>query len=393
MPKLLGYCTNVHAGAGIAETRANLQRFSVTVKSRFSPECPMGLGLWLSAKAARELIESEGVLTFRDWLDEQGLVPMTMNGFPYGDFHQEVVKHDVYLPVWGDPQRTAYTLDLIDILHQLLPTGLTGTISTLPVAWDQSLTSFAQAAEQLLTVARRLAQLKAESSREIVICIEPEPGCLFERSSDAVAFFTDYLFDPSKNTPDDISAARTHLQICHDVCHAAVMFESQAEVLRAYRDAGIGIGKVQISSAISVPFFKTDTKSHSAALARLADFAEDRYLHQTVCYNHTTGASTFFEDLPPALASASERDLSQEEWRIHFHVPLFADALSELATTQDVAQRCLEMFAEQFRSQSQLPHFEVETYAWDVLPPDLVAADLAESISRELEWAANQLMG
>lgn len=387
MSKMLGYCTNVHAGTGIEMTRQNLERYAVEVKKRFSPEASMGLGLWLSAKAARELIESDGVGDFRDWLSGQGLVPFTMNGFPFGDFHQKVVKHDVYLPVWGDEKRTAYTLDLIEILDVLLPPGMIGTISTLPVAWSETTATAERAAAELLSVARHLAQLKESKSREIVICIEPEPGCLFQRSADIVSFFEDHLFNKDKVAASDIQAARAHLQVCHDVCHAAVMFEPQVDVINAYRAAGIGIGKVQISSAIAVPFFEMDVAGQQAALARLAEFAEDRYLHQTVCQNRTTGQTEFFEDLPIALAAAPGRQLQEEEWRVHFHVPLFADHLGSLMTTQVAAESCLSELA----TENELPHFEVETYAWEVLPADLAAGDLAANISREMKWAAEHL--
>ncbi len=391
MPKLLGYCTNVHAGVGIEQMRENLQRYATEVKRHFSPDRPMGLGLWLSAQAASELLKGDrgGVAGLRDWLASEGLVPMTMNGFPYGDFHQPVVKHAVYLPVWGDPARTAYTLDLIEILDQLLPPGMVGSISTLPVAWDESATTKSAAASELQKVARHLAQRKQDTSREIVLCIEPEPGCLFQRSSDVIAFFHDYLFDSATVDREDVQAAQAHLQICHDVCHAAVMFEEQQQVIDAYRQAEIGIGKVQISSAIAVPFYQMHPDSHAAALNRLAQFAEDRYLHQTVCLNRMTGESEFFEDLPLALATASDRSLEEEEWRIHFHVPLFAEQLGMLATTQADVFSCLQSIESD--AEAELPHFEVETYAWDVLPADLAADDLATGISREMKWAAANL--
>ena len=87
-----GYCTNVHAGATLEATRANLERHALAVKERYSPDRPMGIGLWLPAKAAEELIARHEERQFGEWLAERGLVPYTFNGFPYGDFHQEVVK-------------------------------------------------------------------------------------------------------------------------------------------------------------------------------------------------------------------------------------------------------------------------------------------------------------
>ncbi|MEC9005137.1 MAG: hypothetical protein VX644_17315, partial [Planctomycetota bacterium] len=133
MAPLLGYCTNVHAGADLQTTRDNLAHHSLGVKEIVSPDQPMGIGLWLSASAASRLRQDDQFNDFRDWLSQSGLVPYTMNGFPYGDFHQEIVKHDVYQPTWSEPARQQYTLDLIDLLHRLLPAEQEATISTLPI--------------------------------------------------------------------------------------------------------------------------------------------------------------------------------------------------------------------------------------------------------------------
>src|SRR5206468_1580952 len=87
-----GYCTNVHAGPDLEQTRANLQRYALAVKQRVRPNEPMGVGLWLAASAARKLVGERRVTEFADWLAEVGLVLFTFNGFPFGDFHQAVVK-------------------------------------------------------------------------------------------------------------------------------------------------------------------------------------------------------------------------------------------------------------------------------------------------------------
>ena len=104
------YCTNVHAGRTLAETEANLGRFAPRVRelvaSAEEPDAELGLGLWLSAETARELRETGGARAFRDRLLDQGLRVVTFNGFPYGDFHAEVVKHAVYEPHWAVVRRS-----------------------------------------------------------------------------------------------------------------------------------------------------------------------------------------------------------------------------------------------------------------------------------------------
>ncbi|MCA9165531.1 MAG: hypothetical protein KDA62_21225, partial [Planctomycetales bacterium] len=94
----IGYCTNVHAGVGLEQTQANLSQHAVEVKRLVSPDAPMPVGLWLSNATAAELMQAERLPQFAAWLADEGLLPYTLNGFPYGDFHQPVVKHRAYEP-------------------------------------------------------------------------------------------------------------------------------------------------------------------------------------------------------------------------------------------------------------------------------------------------------
>jgi sugar phosphate isomerase/epimerase len=377
LPYSLGYCTNVHAGATLRQTRENLQKHAVRVKELYSPSRPMGIGLWLSAAAARELVETKQVAEFRDWLAERALVPYTMNGFPFGDFHEKVVKHRVYQPTWWDAPRLAYTLQLVDILHEILPAGLEGSISTLPIAWGTPCPDLEQtqaAAEQLRAAALHMHQLEERTGRLIHLCLEPEPGCVFTFADDAVHFFQWQLL----NGPD-ADIVRRHIRICHDVCHAAVMFEDQEDVLRKYRDAGIEVGKIQISAALrmdldALPCGSTYTGQVAQAYAQLCTFVEDRYLHQT------NVSGEFYEDLPIALDE--DGDLVSGEWRVHFHVPIYLKKFGLLESTQEQISSCLEAA----RQYSCCQHLEVETYAWGVLPKELQHPKLADGIAQELKW-------
>jgi hypothetical protein len=373
----VGYCTNVHAGATLEETRANLERYAVAVKRRFSPTAPMGVGLWLSASAAQKLRYENRIAEFAAWLHDAGLVPYTFNGFPYGDFHQAVVKHNVYLPTWTDPRRTGYTRDLIAIQHALLPLGMAGSISTLPLAWGEPRPSTEQlnlAAALLSRIAEDLAQLEHETGRFLCLCLEPEPGCVLQYSADMVRFFQEYLLWGGNE-----ATVRRYLRVCHDVCHAAVMFEDQADVLRRYHSAGIEVGKVQISSAVRAPLDELPYEERSAALAQLAAFNEPRYLHQTLV-REGNGPATFYEDLSAALTA--KRAALAGEWRVHFHVPIYVQRFGRLEAMQTAIFDCLRTLSEL----NQTPPFEVETYAWTVLPPELQQPDLAAGIAEELNW-------
>lgn len=378
----IGYCTNVHAGRDWDETFKNLQQHAVEVRQLFSPGDPMGIGLWLSANSARKLVEGDGVRAFADWLGEARLVPFTLNGFPYGDFHQPVVKHRVYEPTWWQPERREYTEQLVDILDQLLPQDEEGSISTLPIAWGRPMPSsenLAAAGRQLKQLAEYLERLEQERQRLIYVCLEPEPGCVFDTTRGAVDYFEQYLLDGR-----DADRVRRYIRLCHDVCHAAVMFEPQQEVFQQLSEAGILVGKIQVSAAVSARFSELDEMERAAALAELSEFNEPRYLHQTVILEED-GQEHFFEDLPDALASAKGQ-LPTGEWRVHFHVPIYLPSFGELHTTQHEIQAALAAASEQ----SGVSHFEVETYAWSVLPPELKQSSLAAGIAQEMRWFADE---
>ncbi len=380
----IGYCTNVHAGPDLKTTQDNLLRYASSVKQQFSPNAPMGVGLWLAAPAAASLQDSSQLTALRQWLDQQQLVPFTLNGFPFGDFHSEVVKHDVYKPTWFDDERLNYTTHLIDALHGLLPPGMEGSISTLPIAWDRhSMTppQWLQTSQQLLKLCRYLHQLEQDTGRLIYVCIEPEPGCVLDVAKDMIDLFNERLLPF-----DDDNIVTRYLRICHDICHSAVMFESQADVLRRYQQLGIQVGKVQVSSAVRVNFSELPADKREAALEQLASFNEPRYLHQT-CIQDQQGSTLFYEDLDLALATVTHPAELINTWSVHFHVPVYLESLGLLGTSRSDILECFEVC----KSMPDLTHYEVETYAWNVLPAEHQVENLAAGIAREMNWVREQL--
>ncbi len=380
----IGYCTNVHAGPDLKSTQENLLQYAAKVKEQFSPDEPMGIGLWLAAPAAVALKDQSTLNEFKSWLNQQDLVPFTLNGFPYGDFHSEVVKHQVYKPTWFEEDRFTYTTNLIDALHRLLPEGMEGSISTLPVAWNRrSMTppQWLQTSQQLLQLCRYLHQLEQETGRLIYVCLEPEPGCVLDVAKDMIDLFQERLLPF-----DDDNIVTRYLRICHDVCHSAVMFEAQADVLRKYQQLGIQVGKVQVSSAVRVDFSTIDAGHREAALEQLRSFNEPRYLHQT-SIRDTSGETKFYEDLDLALATAEDPTQLTNTWSVHFHVPVYLQSLGLLGTSQDDILDCFDVC----KSMPDLKHFEVETYAWNVLPEEHQVRNLADGIAKEMAWVKQRL--
>ncbi len=358
----------------LEQTKSNLQKHALAVKALASPDAPLGIGLWLSASAARQ-VKEEGPEAFADWLGERGLEVFTINGFPYGDFHRDVVKHDVYRPDWRQAERLEYTLDLAQVLAVIVPEGGQGSISTLPLGWGGEIAGDAAvsaAAANLRAAAEALRQLEQRTGRLIHLDIEPEPGCRLQTSCDVVGFFERHLPEPG---------LRRYLRVCHDICHAAVMFEAQDDVVDRYDAAGIDIGKVQVSSAVRAELDGVAEELLGPIRDALRErFDEPRYLHQTVVRT-PEGGQRFYEDLPRALEHAS-----RGEWRVHFHVPIFLPGIDSFGTTRGEIDACLDRLA----PREAVRHWEVETYAWDVLP-ESTRGTLAEDIAHELVWFESRL--
>ena len=77
---------------------------------------------------------------------------------------------------------------LAQVLDVLLPAGANGSISTLPIGWPHCpwhAEEFHLAADNLLEVAKFLDHLAQASGREIVLAIEPEPGCILNTAPGA----------------------------------------------------------------------------------------------------------------------------------------------------------------------------------------------------------------
>jgi hypothetical protein len=370
----LAYSTNVHRGETWNETFHALKQYTLAVRASVAPKEPFGIGLRLSDRASRELIEPQTLASFRGWLDANDCYVFTINGFPFGKFHGGPVKEQVFAPDWTTSERLDYTNRLFDILAVLLPNDCEGSVSTLPGSFKEFATGEEQVDAIDLNLWRsvdHIAALSERSSRDLHLGVEPEPFGLFENTSETLRFFERL----QSRRPADDRLAR-HLGVNYDTCHFAVEYEESGESLRALRAAGIRISKLHLSSAL-----RTAPTRESVAL--LHSFADHVYLHQVIA--RTAGGDLRrYKDLPIALAQSEPAT----EWRIHFHVPLYAELQMPLATTVDHVVGVLDWLAATPRGCS---HLEIETYTWEVLPEHLRSADLVDQLTREYEWTLRRL--
>ena len=394
----LTYCTNIHPGETWGEVFANLQTHLPPLKHRLSPNNPFGVGLRLANVAAEELLQTNRLEQFRQWLDRENLYVFTLNGFPYGSFHHQVIKDRVYAPDWTQTERLDYTLRLVKILAALLPAGMHGGISTVPLSYkpwwvdpEDARRVFHESSLHLARLVAELVGIERDSGQRIHIDLEPEPNGSIENAVETVEFFQSWLLPVggewlsqqlgcSRQRAEEMLLA--HVGVCYDTCHFAVEYEDPAEAIARLSAAGIRIGKVQISSALQVDI-PTDIPSRQSIVERLQPFAESTYLHQVI-ERKTDGTLLCYVDLEAALPTLCEGKAA--EWRIHFHVPLFLRDYQILRSTQEHISGVFAQLGDLLSCQ----HFEIETYTWDVLPQPL-KQDIQMSIQREYEWVLASL--
>ncbi len=382
----LSYCTNVHPGRTVGEVLRGLQDFTVPAQKEFGAQ--VAAGLWLAQPVTQELQSTpDGIRRFAHDLGELALCCYTLNAFPYGDFHSARVKEQVYLPDWTQPNRRKYTEDCARILAALLPPGIEGSISTVPLGFkgfSHPLDFQTRCAHELLELTRFLKRLRSETGKTIRLAIEPEPFCVLETIPETRQFFS-LLRQQAEmaGMRDDVDE---FIGVCFDVCHQAVEYEDISDCFRQLAADRIRINKLHITCALQLD----NPAQNIEGRETLACYAEPRYLHQTIAPSKSGGQLRWI-DLTPEMALNPPQDFLQaESWRIHFHVPVNAERVGALSTTRPQLQQALR----EIPGLSYAPHLEVETYTWEVLPdtPQVQSSErLIHGLAQELR-ATNQLL-
>lgn len=379
----LTYCLNVHPGETLAEQMAAIREHAVPIRELVAPGVRFGLGLRLAGQAALDLESAARRQELQALLQAHNLYAFTINGFPYGAFHGSVVKQDVYRPDWREPVRRDYTCRLARILAAILPDGMTGSISTVPgsyKAWIRFQDDRDAMVGHLAATAGELARLREETGREIHLGLEPEPDCFLETTAETLAFFQQQLVPHGARwlvaqQGGSVSAAealiRRHIGVCFDTCHLALQYENLAESLRQLAAGGIRISKIQLSSAIRACW-------QPAAAEALRRFCDPVYLHQVkTCVD---GRPVSRGDLADALTSSAACE--GEEWRVHFHVPLYFVQDGVIGSTADQLTPAFFQAVADLR----VEHLEIETYTFGVLPEPLRRRGVDRSMADEYGW-------
>jgi len=375
----LAYCTNIHRGQNWAETFGTLVKYVLAVRDRVSPGKPYAIGLRLSNQAAVELSDRKTLAGFQRWLEKENCYVFTINGFPYGTFHGGRVKELAYVPDWTTDERVEYTNRLFDLLAELVPAGVEGSVSTVPASFKPLIKTQEQVSRMRSNIWRaveHIGKVRARSGKILHLGLEPEPLCYLETSAETVKFIEEMRADREKD-----ERINDCLGVNYDCCHLAVEYEQPEAAIDRFVSNGIRISKFHFSSAMKVI-------PTSEARQALRQFVDPVYFHQVIARlrgGRIAGGFARYLDLDEALAANQE---DEEEWRIHFHVPLHCKPSAIFDTTADHMTGVLDLLKKHPKLCS---HIEMETYTWEVLPPELKNRSVVDQIVGEYQWTLNQM--
>jgi hypothetical protein len=248
-----------------------------------------------------------------------------------------------------------------------------------------------KATANILKVAEQLINIKLITSKTLHLDIEPEPDGLLETGSEFIEWFENDLLPAGINlitekfgvrAADAETMLKDHIRLCYDVCHFAIGYEPHADIINQLKNKGIKIGKIQISAALKSEM-NAILEERREIYNAFSRFNESTYLHQVVARKNN-GLFIRYPDLPEALLDLENTVV--EEWRAHFHVPVFIKDFGVLLSTQNDITEVLKLH----NKNHLCTHLEVETYTWEVLP-EALKLPLQDSIVRELEWIKSEL--
>ena len=286
----LTYSTLVHPGDTWEDMWTSLTTYVPQVQKRVCPTAPFGVSLRLSNASASTLVKSKPERDkLKSFLADNNMYLYTVNAFPYGPFKNQIVKEQVYEPDWRSEERTQYTMNVAEILADVVPAGISPSIQSAPLGFKPNVTGKAvidSYTEHVMRVAAHLIDLEKRTGRTVTLALEPEPFCFLETTDETVDYFTNHLYTGKSAEmlaklsglpiSEAIIAQRRFIGMVFDICHQAVVYEDIAVSLQKLVDAGIPIFKLQEAAAMRIP---NVTQKIVDTLRR---YAKTIYLTQTV---------------------------------------------------------------------------------------------------------------
>jgi hypothetical protein len=362
---------NVHRGEDVVAVLSALEQVTIPLREAFWGEGAFPVGLRFGDLAARMLRDTGTLRKVINFLVNNNLSVIGINGFPFDTFHDQVVKERVYQPDWTRPERAAYTRNLFYTLANL-PIARMGdhvpSVTTVPLAYNANGEIDEMFFEELCEMALFLRKLEGFTGKRMCLALEPEPDCLLEATQQTIDFFERLWAHPLW-----MAIYRPYIGVCFDTCHFAVGYEDPLCALRSLVAANVPIARIQVSAALE---FNRNTTAED-----LRPFVDKVYLHQTR-RREMNADITCFADLTEEVIP----ELLGSSGRIHYHVPLSWEGSHQLGSTRHTLTSAFWRYVRA----GGWP-LEVESYAYFVYPAALRRKTLSESILDDMVWVREQL--
>ncbi len=382
----------VHAGAirpvsSFADVQAWVRESLAPVNVAIGNEESVGVSVRLSQAALADPMLTAANL--KAVLGEYGLYLAGISGVGISGGAKEQIHH----PDWRTEDRLSFMFAATNLLADGAdPDGPELGITTNAFSHRNWLDvdfpgNWAALTLNLMRVVQHLATIRERTGITMHIDLEAEPGSVLRDTDDIIRFWNTWLLGRGSAMLSDrmqvtdgtaADVVQRHVRLALDTAHAAVVRDDAATSLDRFADAGVGIGRLQVSSALEIDIPADDT-GRVDVRAQLARLQSDRLLQQVVATRDGV-ITARHEDLPDALAAID--GAVGETWRIHTHAPVLADRYGVWRSTRDDAAAWLRETAVRGMDVGMV---ELRSANWDVVPAD-DRASVEEMVAREAEW-------
>ena len=380
----------VHAGAirpvgSFADIQATVRESLAPINLALGNSSPVGVSVRLSQAALNDAA-----------LDATNLKALL------GEYHLQLAgissvsisggaKDQVHQPDWRREERLGFMFGATNLMAEIAgKNGAEMGITTNALSHRSWLDidfpgNWAALSLNIVRVVQHLATIREKTGVTIHIDLEVEPGSVLRDTDDVIRFWNNWILTRGAAMLSDrmqvtdgtaADAMNRHIRLALDTAHAAVVGDDAASSLDRLIEAGVGIGRLQVSSAleVTVPDYQTDRQD---LLAHLDGIRSATLLQQVVATRDGEIVHRY-DDLPTAV----DAEAAGETWRIHTHAPVLADRYGIWRSTRDEAGPWVREIASRGMNVGMI---ELRSANWDVVPAD-DRGEIGEMIAREAAW-------
>lgn len=305
-------------------------------------------------------------------------------------------KTDAHRPDWRSEERLGYMFRAANLAAEVTETNafsITTNAFASRSAIDAGMPgNWAALTLNLIRVVEHLVRIRERTGLTMHIDLEPEPGSLLRNTDDIVRYWQQWLMPRGAAMLSDrmpvtdgtaVEAVLRHVRIALDTAHAAVVWDDPANSLDRLQDAGVQIGRLQVSTAVECEI-PANADERADVVAALRSLEHPTLLQQVVAAREGATVARY-DDLADAIAVIDESE--GQTWRVHTHAPVLADGYGVLRSTRPVTERWLREISSRGMDVGLI---ELRSANWSVVPAD-DRSDVAEMITREAEWVRGML--